>query len=54
MDTVSPPKGEKSFAKNKKDRTAYKTFAVESTNFNRMPEMEEAIICTFYIYAEQK
>ena len=43
MDTVSPPKGskaDKAFNKNKKDRAAYKTFAVESTNINRMPEME--------------
>jgi hypothetical protein len=43
MDTVSPPKGskvDKPFNKNKKDRAAYKTFAVESTNFSRMPEME--------------
>ena len=40
MDLASSPKGDKPFTKNKKDRAAFKTFAVSSTNMNRIPEME--------------
>jgi hypothetical protein len=40
MDLASPPKGDKAFQKNKKDRAAYKTFAVSTANTNQLPEME--------------